>query len=66
MKAQIKFADRTKTKVLTDWRPGDSRLRAEIDGEMIAVKVRATAGGYELRYRGASRSTLLSWSYRQT
>jgi propionyl-CoA carboxylase alpha chain len=52
--AKIKFADGTKIKVLTEWRPGASLFCAEIDGDTVAVKVRATAGGYELRYRGAT------------
>jgi len=52
--AKIRFADGTKMKVLTDWRPGVGLLRAEIDGDSVAIKVRATAGGYELRYRGAT------------
>ena len=52
--AKIKFANGTKMKVLTEWRPGNSLFCAEIDGQAIAVKVKATAGGYELRYRGAT------------
>ncbi|MEP1209436.1 MAG: acetyl/propionyl/methylcrotonyl-CoA carboxylase subunit alpha [Rhizobiaceae bacterium] len=52
--ARIKFDDGTKMKVLTEWRPGMALLCANIDGNDIAVKVRATAGGYELRYRGAT------------
>ena len=52
--AKVKFDDGTKLKVLTDWRPGMELLTAEIDGEPIAVKVNSTAGGYQLRYRGAS------------
>ncbi len=52
--ARIKFEDGTKMKVLTDWRPGMALLLAVVDGEEIAVKVRSTAGGYELRYRGAT------------
>ena len=52
--AKIKFADGTKMKVLTEWRPGAALFLAEVDGDPIAVKVRATAGGYEMRYRGAT------------
>ena len=52
--AKIKFDDDTKMKVLTDWRPGSELLRASIDGEEMAVKVDSTAGGYCLRYRGAT------------
>ncbi len=52
--AKIKFDDGTRMKVLTDWRPGMALLRAVVDGENIAVKVKSTAGGYELRYRGAT------------
>ncbi|MEM9733061.1 MAG: acetyl/propionyl/methylcrotonyl-CoA carboxylase subunit alpha [Pseudomonadota bacterium] len=52
--AKIKFEEGDKTKVLTDWRPGNPLLLATIDGEPIAVKVTETAGGYQLRYRGAT------------
>lgn len=52
--AKIKFNDGTKVKVLTDWRPGTQLLKATIDGKPIAVKVTSTAGGYKMRYRGAT------------
>jgi len=59
--AKIKFDDGTKMKVLTDWRPGTELLHATIDGEPMAVKVAATAGGYSLRYRGATlEATVMS------
>ena len=52
--AKVKFADGKKVKILTDWRPGQKLLEAKINGQTIAVKVASTAGGYELRYRGAT------------
>ncbi|MEE9313256.1 MAG: acetyl/propionyl/methylcrotonyl-CoA carboxylase subunit alpha [Rhizobiaceae bacterium] len=52
--AKIKFADGSKMKVLTDWRPGTPLVVATIDGEPMAVKTVSTAGGYQLRYRGAT------------
>ena len=52
--AKIQFADGAKMKVLTDWRPGTQLVIANIDGEPIAVKISSTAGGYQLRYRGAT------------
>jgi len=52
--AKIRFADGTKMKVLTDWRPGQQLLHANVDGTDIAIKTKSTDGGYELRYRGAS------------
>ncbi|MEL6750696.1 MAG: acetyl/propionyl/methylcrotonyl-CoA carboxylase subunit alpha [Pseudomonadota bacterium] len=52
--AKVKFADGTKMKVLTDWRPGQPLFTATIDGQPIAIKLRPTAGGYELRHRGAT------------
>ncbi len=52
--AKVKFADGSKMQVLTQWRPGQPLLHAIIDGNPMAVKVAATAGGYELRYRGAT------------
>ena len=51
--AKIKFADGTKMKVLTDWRPGQQLLHANVDGENMAVKVASIPAGFELRYRGA-------------
>ena len=52
--AKLKFTDGTKIKLVTQWRPGQKLLEANINGKPIAVKVAATAGGYELRYRGAT------------
>ena len=52
--AKIKFANGKKIKVLTHWRPGQKLLQAKVNGRAIAVKVAATAGGYDLRYRGAT------------
>ncbi len=51
--AKIKFADGSKVKVLTNWRPGSHLFCGTIDGEAVAIKVTATAAGYDLRYRGA-------------
>ncbi|MEM1318359.1 MAG: biotin/lipoyl-containing protein, partial [Pseudomonadota bacterium] len=50
--AKVKFDDGTKMDVVTDWRPGQALMEATIDGAPIAVKVKASAGGYEMRYRG--------------
>ncbi|MDA8870524.1 acetyl/propionyl/methylcrotonyl-CoA carboxylase subunit alpha [Rhizobiaceae bacterium] len=50
--AKVKFDDGTKMQVVTDWRPGTELLRATVDGEAIAVKVKPNAGGYALRHRG--------------
>ncbi len=52
--ARVKFTNGEKMKVLTDWRPGQKLLKATINGEPIAVKVRAIPAGYELAYRGAT------------
>ena len=52
--AKIKFADGKKMEVLTDWRPGTQLVIATIDGTPMAVKTTSTAGGYQLRYRGAT------------
>jgi propionyl-CoA carboxylase alpha chain len=52
--AKIKFANGKKIKVLTHWRPGQKLLQAKVNDRAIAVKVAATAGGYDLRYRGAT------------
>ncbi len=54
--AKVKFEDGTKLKVLTDWRPGQTLLRATVDGAPVAIKVRPSDGGYEMRYRGAKLS----------
>ncbi len=37
----------------TDWRPGDTLTRVEIDGEKRVVKINRVTGGFRLRYRGA-------------
>ena len=50
--AKVKFADGTKMDVETDWRPGKALIEATIDGKPIAVKVKASDGGYHMRYRG--------------
>ncbi len=54
--AKIRFGDGTKMKVLTNWRPGQRLVEVSVDGEPMAVKAVATAGGYELHYRGATLS----------
>ncbi|MGI9353985.1 MAG: acetyl-CoA carboxylase biotin carboxylase subunit [Rhizobiaceae bacterium] len=52
--AKITFEDGTRMKVLTAWRPGSELLHATVGGKTMAVKVASTAGGYSLRYRGAT------------
>ena len=52
--AKVKFEDGTKLKVLTEWRPGQTLLRATVDGKPVAIKVRPSESGYEMRYRGAT------------
>ncbi|MFD0916447.1 acetyl-CoA carboxylase biotin carboxylase subunit [Pseudahrensia aquimaris] len=51
--AKIKFADGSKVKLLTDWRPGQTIMRATVNGAPIAVKVKAIPAGFALTYRGA-------------
>ena len=51
--AKVKFEDGSKIKVLTDWRPGQKLFCGTINGEAVAIKVAATAAGFDMRYRGA-------------
>jgi propionyl-CoA carboxylase alpha subunit len=45
--------DGTHLKVKSDWLPGQSMARVEVNGEEIVVKVELTTGGARVRYRGA-------------
>ncbi|HAC59139.1 MAG TPA: acetyl/propionyl-CoA carboxylase subunit alpha, partial [Rhodobiaceae bacterium] len=40
--------------VRSDWRPGQSVFRGEVDGEPMVVEIWREKQGYRLRYRGAS------------
>ena len=51
--AKIKFDDGTKMDAQTNWRPGQSLVRAVVDNGAMAIKVAATNTGFKMRYRGA-------------
>ena len=57
--AKVRFADGTKVKILTDWRPGQQLLHATVDGEAMAVKVSAIPAGFELQFRGATMKAIV-------
>ena len=40
-------------RVETDWKPGQTLVRARINGKVFVAKVELTTGGARLRYRGA-------------
>ena len=51
--AEVKFADGSKLDTQTNWRPGQSLVRAIVDGQAMAVKVCPNDAGFQMRYRGA-------------
>ena len=40
-------------RVVSDWTPGQSLARLEVDGELLVLKVDRITGGYRVRVRGA-------------
>ena len=51
--AEVKFADGLKLDTQTNWRPGQSLVRAIVDGEAMAIKICPNDAGFQMRYRGA-------------
>ncbi|WP_095590359.1 acetyl-CoA carboxylase biotin carboxylase subunit [Actibacterium ureilyticum] len=49
----VVFKDGGKLRITSDWTPGDSLARLDIDGEPLVLKVGKATGGYRLRTRGA-------------
>ncbi|MCP4074108.1 MAG: acetyl/propionyl/methylcrotonyl-CoA carboxylase subunit alpha [Hyphomicrobiales bacterium] len=51
--AEVEFADGSKLDTQTSWRPGQSLVRAIVDGQAIAIKIQPNDAGFQVRYRGA-------------
>jgi propionyl-CoA carboxylase alpha chain len=51
--AEVKFDDGSKFDTQTNWRPGQSLVRAIVDGQAMAIKICPNDAGYQMRYRGA-------------
>jgi propionyl-CoA carboxylase alpha chain len=51
--AEVKFDDGSKFDTQTNWRPGQSLVRAIVDGQAMAIKTCPNDAGYQMRYRGA-------------
>ncbi|MCP4184779.1 MAG: acetyl/propionyl/methylcrotonyl-CoA carboxylase subunit alpha [Hyphomicrobiales bacterium] len=51
--AKVKFDDGSKLDTQTSWRPGQSLVRAIVDGQAMAIKICPNDAGYQIRYRGA-------------
>ncbi|SMX32672.1 acetyl-CoA carboxylase biotin carboxylase subunit [Actibacterium lipolyticum] len=49
----IKFADGSSKRVTSDWTPGQSLARLNVDDEELVLKVGKAPNGYRLRTRGA-------------
>ena len=52
----VRFADGDERahRVSSPWRPGDSVLKADVDGHTIYVQTKAVLNGYELSHQGVS------------
>lgn len=51
--ATVTFADGTRHRVASDWKPGMSLARLEVDGQPVVLKVDRIPAGYRIRSRGA-------------
>ncbi|MDW4548047.1 acetyl/propionyl/methylcrotonyl-CoA carboxylase subunit alpha [Defluviimonas sp. D31] len=51
--ATVRFADGTAHRVTSDWTPGQSLARLEVDGAAVVLKVDKIPGGFRIRTRGA-------------
>ena len=49
----MQFVDGREIAVHTDWHPGQSLVRAEIDGVALVVRVQPIEAGLRIRHRGA-------------
>ena len=59
--ATVAFQDGARMRVVSDWTPGQSLARLEVDGELMVLKVNRITGGYRVRVRGADLAvTVLS------
>ena len=51
--ATVRFADGAAHRVVSDWRPGMSLARVEVDGASMIVKAQKITQGFRMRHRGA-------------
>ncbi len=51
--ATVTFADGGAVEVASDWTPGNSLARLEVDGTPLVLKVGKVSGGFRIRCRGA-------------
>jgi propionyl-CoA carboxylase alpha chain len=59
--ATVGFEDGTRMRVASDWTPGQTLARLEVDGELMVLKVNRITSGYRVRVRGADlRVTVLT------
>jgi propionyl-CoA carboxylase alpha chain len=49
----VTLADGRALRITSDWTPGQSLVRAEVDGQPLVMKVGKISGGFRLRLRGA-------------
>jgi propionyl-CoA carboxylase alpha chain len=52
-RSTVQFADGPEIAVHTDWHPGQSLVRAEIDGVAVVARVQPIEAGLRIRHRGA-------------
>ncbi len=60
----VAFSDGTVHRVASDWTPGDSLARVEIDGKLMVLKVGKVTSGFRIRFRGADVAVKV-WTPRQ-
>ncbi|MBS8228081.1 acetyl-CoA carboxylase biotin carboxylase subunit [Vannielia litorea] len=60
----VAFSDGTVHRVASDWTPGDSLARVQIDGELMVLKVGKLTSGFRIRFRGADVPVKV-WTPRQ-
>ena len=51
--ATVRFADGAEMRVSSDWTPGDSLARLDVDGRPLVLKVDKITQGFRIRSRGA-------------
>ncbi len=51
--ATVRFEDGDTLRVTSDWTPGDSLARLDVDGRPLVLKVGKISGGFRIRTRGA-------------
>ncbi|SIN80777.1 acetyl-CoA carboxylase biotin carboxylase subunit [Vannielia litorea] len=60
----VAFSDGTVHRVASDWTPGDSLARLQVDGKLMVLKVGKIVSGFRIRFRGADVPVKV-WTPRQ-